>query len=78
MRDNNNPGNAGRGQLPVAVPGGQGGMLAPVPEPETHMMLLAGLALLGGMAKLGKSSGKSIRIAASAKQVPKSRPIRLG
>ncbi len=30
MRDNNNPGNAGRGQLPVAVPGGQGGMLAPV------------------------------------------------
>ncbi len=30
MRDNNNPGSAGRGQLPATIPAGQGGMLAPV------------------------------------------------
>jgi len=53
------------GQTNTSIPGGEGtvsisalnAVVALVPEPETYAMFLAGLGLIGGMARRRKASG---------------------
>jgi hypothetical protein len=58
-RPRNQPLNPGGGGTPGGhgTPGNPGSPVAPVPEPETYAMLLAGLGLLGFMARRKRRQG---------------------